>query len=54
MKDLLDFNPRLAGTNDGSLVSGVDFALMLYQLTMGDHVSPVFDYELGCQMPGHR
>jgi predicted ATP-grasp superfamily ATP-dependent carboligase len=43
---LLDFNPRLAGTNDVSIASGIDFALMLYRLAAGDSVSPIFDYEL--------
>ena len=44
---LLDFNPRIAGSNDSSLCSGVDFAYMLYQLARGEKVDPRFDYELG-------
>jgi predicted ATP-grasp superfamily ATP-dependent carboligase len=53
---LLDFNARLAGTNEISLFSGVDFAFMLYQLALGETVDPRFDYNLGIEfrwiMPG--
>ena len=42
---LLDFNARLAGTNDMSLYAGVDFGYMLFQLAIGERVEPCFDYE---------
>ncbi len=41
---LLDFNVRLAGSNEISTRTGVDFALMLYQMTVGRRVVPCFDY----------
>ena len=44
---LLDFNVRLAGTNDISLCSGTDFAYMLYKMALGQNVKPSFRYELG-------
>ncbi len=44
---LLDFNPRMAGSNDISLCSGIDFAFMQYQTALGGNVDPCFDYELG-------
>ena len=43
---LLDFNPRLAGTNEISTRSGVDFALMLYRMASGESVEPCFAYEV--------
>ena len=43
---ILDFNPRLAGTNAVSLSSGVDFGFMLYLHAIGEHIEPCFDYEL--------
>ena len=53
---LLDFNVRVAGTNDISLRSGVDFGFMLYQLAAGEQVAPCFNYEIGREfrwfMPG--
>jgi len=44
---LLDFNPRLAGTNDASIAGGVDFGYMLYKLALGEPINPVFDYKAG-------
>jgi predicted ATP-grasp superfamily ATP-dependent carboligase len=44
---LLDFNARLAGTNDISLYSGVDFGYLLYKLSIGENVEPIFEYKLG-------
>lgn len=53
---LLDFNVRVAGTNDISLRTGVDFGFMLYQLALGEQVAPCFNYEIGREfrwfMPG--
>lgn len=46
---LLDFNPRLAGTNEISIRSGVDFPLMLYRLALGEPVKPCFTYEVGME-----
>ena len=46
---LLEFNPRLAGTNEVSTHSGVDFALMLYHLTLGERVEPCFTYKVGVE-----
>jgi hypothetical protein len=46
---LLDFNVRLAGTNEISTRSGVDFALMLYKLALGEHAMPCFAYETGLE-----
>jgi predicted ATP-grasp superfamily ATP-dependent carboligase len=44
---LLDFNPRLAGTNDASINSGIDFAYLLYKMALNQPVNPIFDYEVG-------
>ena len=44
---LLDFNARLAGTNDVSLYSGIDFGHMLYRLAMGEALEPSFAFEKG-------
>jgi predicted ATP-grasp superfamily ATP-dependent carboligase len=53
---LLDFNVRIAGTNDISLRTGVDFGFMLYQLAVGEQVTPCYNYEIGREfrwfMPG--
>ena len=43
---ILDFNPRLAGTNAVSLSSGVDFGFMLYLHAVGEKIEPGFEYEL--------
>jgi predicted ATP-grasp superfamily ATP-dependent carboligase len=43
---LLDFNVRLAGSNEISTRTGVDFALMLYQMALGRRVEPCFEYEV--------
>lgn len=42
---LLDFNPRIAGTNDISIRSGVNFARMQYSFAAGGQGDPVFDYQ---------
>lgn len=44
---LLDFNARIAGTNEISIRSGIDFAFILYQLATGKKVVSCFDYEVG-------
>ena len=53
---LLDFNARLAGTNDVSLCSGIDFGYMLYRLAIGEILEPSFTFEKGKEfrwlMPG--
>ena len=41
---LLDFNARLAGTNEISVLSGVNFPLLLYRLALGEDVETGFDY----------
>ena len=46
---LLDFNPRIAGTNDISIRSGVDFAFMLYKLASGEQIQPCFNYKVGLE-----
>jgi predicted ATP-grasp superfamily ATP-dependent carboligase len=46
---LLDFNVRLAGTNEISARSGVDFALMLYKLALGEKLEPCFEYRIGLE-----
>jgi predicted ATP-grasp superfamily ATP-dependent carboligase len=44
---LLDFNVRIAGTNEISLRTGVDFGYMQYQMAMGETPRECFDYEVG-------
>lgn len=46
---LLDFNVRLAGSNEISTRTGVDFAYMLYRLALGRRVEPCFEYEAGTE-----
>ena len=46
MPKLLDFNARLAGTNEMSVFSGVNFPLFLYRLALGEDVEPCFKYRL--------
>jgi len=46
---LLDFNVRLAGSNEISTRTGVDFAYLLYQLALGRRVEPCFEYEVGTE-----
>jgi predicted ATP-grasp superfamily ATP-dependent carboligase len=46
---LLDFNARLAGTNEISLRSGVDFGHMLYMLALGERPGSSFEYQLGLE-----
>jgi predicted ATP-grasp superfamily ATP-dependent carboligase len=46
---LLDFNVRLAGSNEISTRTGVDFALMLYQMALGRRVAPCFEYEVNTE-----
>ena len=43
---LLDFNARLAGTNEISICSGIDFGYFLYSLSIGEKVNQIFEYEL--------
>ena len=42
---LLDFNVRFAGTNEVSLFSEIDFGYKLYNLAMGESVTPSFEYK---------
>jgi len=44
---LLDFNVRLAGTNEMSTCSGIDFGYFLYRLSIGEKVDKIFEYEIG-------
>jgi len=44
---LLDFNARIAGTNEISTVTGIDFAYLQYLITAGERIGPCFDFELG-------
>ena len=46
---LLDFNPRLAGTNCISICSGVNFPLILYRLALGEKIEPCFIYKEGVE-----
>lgn len=46
---LLDFNPRIAGSNEISIKSGVNFALMPYRLALGERVKPCFSYQAGLE-----
>ena len=43
---LLDFNVRLAGTNEMSIYSGIDFGYFLYRQSIGEKVDQKFEYEL--------
>lgn len=44
---LMEINPRLAGTIENSVHSGVDFPLMIWQWATGEPVSDVQDYHTG-------
>ena len=44
---LLDFNARLAGTNEISTVTGIDFAHLQYLMAAGRTIKPCFEFELG-------
>ena len=46
---LLDFNARLAGTDEISSASGVNFSHMLYQIALGEEPEPCFDFETGLE-----
>ena len=46
---LLDFNARLAGTNEMSLVSGINFPLLMYRMALGERVEPAFTYPPGLE-----
>ncbi len=46
---LLDFNARLAATNEISTRSGVSFPHMLYRLALNEPVKECFDYQLGLE-----
>jgi len=43
---LLDFNVRLAGTNEMSICSGIDFGYLLYRSAIGEEVDQIFKYEI--------
>ena len=47
---LLELNPRIAETNEISNRSGINFALMLYQLAIGENIEPCFRYELDLEL----
>jgi len=53
---LLDFNARIAGTNEISLSSGIDFGFLLYRLAIGENPKPSFAFDTGREfrwlMPG--
>lgn len=53
---MLDFNARIAGTNDISLRSGLDFGFLLYKLAIGESPKPSFAFGSGLEfrwlMPG--
>ena len=44
---LMEINPRLAGTLENAIQSGVDFPLMIWQWASGQSVSRVEDYRIG-------
>jgi len=44
---LLDFNARIAGTNEISTVTGIDLAHLQYLITAGERVEPCFEFEVG-------
>ena len=46
---LLDFNARLAGTDEISILSGVNFAYLLYRLALGEEPEPCFDVRSGLE-----
>ena len=46
---LLDFNARLAGTDEISSASGVNFSHLLYQIALGEEPEPCFDFETGLE-----
>lgn len=46
---LLDFNARLAGTDEISRVSGVNFSHLLYQIALGEEPEPCFDFKTGVE-----
>ena len=44
---LMEINPRLAGTLENAIRSGVDFPLMIWQWATGQPVQPVRAYRTG-------
>ena len=46
---LLDFNARLAGTDEISSFSGVNFSHLLYRIALGEEPEPCFDFEPGLE-----
>ena len=46
---LLDFNARLAGTDEISALSGVNFAHLVYRLALGEEPEPTFDGQTGLE-----
>ena len=43
----LEINPRFWGSLNQAVVSGVDFPYLLYQLSQGEKIQPITEYELG-------
>ena len=44
---LMEINPRLAGTLENAIHSGVDFPLMIWQWGTGQPIEPVTSYRTG-------
>jgi predicted ATP-grasp superfamily ATP-dependent carboligase len=44
---LMEINPRVWGSMNVAIESGVDFPYLLYLLAKGEHVDPVFNYKIG-------
>jgi predicted ATP-grasp superfamily ATP-dependent carboligase len=44
---LMEVNPRLAGTIENAVHSGVDFPLLIWQLATGQAITPVRGYRIG-------
>ena len=46
---LLDFNARLAGTNEISTASGINFPVLLYKLALDENPDPCFESQSGLE-----